>query len=214
MKNYPVAVPSRRAGFQPYYCGGKNSNSCEKKENACLFVFLVFSLWNKSHSATCDGFWKVFKASSDSWQLKSFHPFGIKSGRKAKHEVFLFYTILFLKDYTECIATKRAALSLRSPAVSLSLPLQMNGHPRWQRQAFTGRPLHLHLIFAGSSSANGEARRWLSLERDWPISAMSVREEAGFRGRKRRGKKKHQRLTASLRMWSNTTLWYKKGPCV
>lgn len=185
----------------------------KKKTLVCLFsscfpcgikvtLRLVMDFGKSSKLLLTHGSWKASTRS------------GLKVEGKQNMKYFLFYTILFLKAYTECIATKRAALSLRSPAVSLSLPLQMNGHPRWQRQAFTGRPLHLHLIFAGSSSANGEARRWLSLERDWPISAMSVREEAGFRGRKRRGKKKRQRLTASLRLWSNTTLWYKKGPCV
>lgn len=116
----------------------------KKKENACLFVFLVFSVWNKSHSATCDGFWKVFKASSDSWQLKRFHPFGIKSGRKVtKHEVFfiLHHPVFKSLHRVHRYKTSRAlspfpgCVSLPSPPDEWTSPLTAPGFYR-QTAAF------------------------------------------------------------------------------
>lgn len=74
-------------------------------------------------------------------------------------------------------------------------------------------------------SANGKARRWLSLERNWPISVMSVREEGGFRGERegekvglhfllRWGSARNWLHLLEFIMWSNTALWYNVGSCV
>lgn len=137
------------------------------------------------HSATCDGFWKVFKASSDSWQLQRFSRLALKV--EGNSEFYLKPRFILFLTAQRVHRNKGAALSFRSLAASLSLPLNMNRHPCWQRQAFTGRPLHLHLIFARRSSANGDARRWLPVEGARPISALSVQEEAGFRGERKKG---------------------------
>lgn len=129
-------------------------------------------------------FWKVFKASSDSWPLRRFSRLALKV--EGNSEFYLKPRFILFLTVQRVHRNKGAALSFRSLAASLSLPLNMNRHPRWQRQAFTGRPPHLHLIFARSVSANGEARRWLPVEGDRPISALSVQEGAGFRREEKR----------------------------
>lgn len=111
--------------FSLITAGGKIPTLVKKKENACLFVFLVFSVWNKSHSATCVmDFGKSSKLLLTHGSWKDSTRSGLKvEGKSQNMRYFLFYTILFLKAYTECIANKTSrALSPFPGCVSLPSP--------------------------------------------------------------------------------------------
>lgn len=165
------------------------------EKNPLVCFFLVFSVWNKSHSATCDvssklllthGSWKAsarlaLKVEGNSQNMKYFfilhHPVF-----KSLHRVHRYKTSRALFPFPGCV-------SLPSPPDEWTSLLTAPGFYR-QTSAFAS-----HLC-----------KEQLSQWRGSPLavtdqSALCPSERRrGLGGRKRRGKKKRQRLTASLRM--------------
>lgn len=130
-------------------------------------VTLKLDLWPKS-------------LQSSFWVLAAEFTFGSEIGKpEEKYEVFNILNLISSWFKHPALDTP---LSLYSPAMSLSLPLHMNGHPADSARLLPADRWICISSEQRSGSANGEPRRCLSLEAARPIRVMSVREEAGFIG--------------------------------